>query len=461
MGTVTVVALAALLVALPYWLPPLVVRLRMMIFTRINGEQTLELPNETMGPGEFREVYQHPGSRGRSRGARLSDLFWYWLSPGPQWHLEHLEDGPEYEQLAGLTRRILARPRSYVEALVHTCAIATPELQCSSYRITRLRDMVMPFWARFFFELLFDERCDDATASIVESHSRDVANALKCCGVRHMGRRERLTRLLVRKLENGDFPHEFPIPMSTREQAYFLQGAFFTTGVIQMSDATAHLLMVLAEHGDVQERMHANPEDHRYFNRVVTETLRMYPLFGIAHRIMTTEIEVAGRVIDRGSVVCFNYPAFHNRDIEDPQSFRPDRWESAMPINYMPFGAMANRPCPAQGLALTAMRRLALLVIRRYRLNTAARHERALASRGPCLMVNRQGREPGRLAEQALLRTMRIRDRWEGAGRGVAQLVLGTLMVIDARHDRLCENHFGRADAAAQTAGESGCRKGA
>ena len=93
---------ALLLASLPYWLPPAVVRLRMKIFTRINGEEALQVPNETLGPADFRRIYEHPGARGRSRGARLSDLFWYWLSPGPAMHQEHLEDGPRYDKLASL-----------------------------------------------------------------------------------------------------------------------------------------------------------------------------------------------------------------------------------------------------------------------------------------------------------------------------------------------------------------------
>ena len=444
MGMTAIIA-AGLLVSLPFWLPPVVVRLRMKIFTRINGEETLQLPNDSFGPAEFRQIYEHQGVRGRSRGARLSDLFWYWLSPGPQWHQEHLEDGPRYELLSGLTRDILARPRGEVESLVERCATATPGFDIrASWRWVRLRDLVMPFWSRFFFELLFGQRCSDESAHVVEAHANDVATALKCCSLRHMRKRERLTELLMAKIQAGEFPYTFPVPLGAREKAYFLQGAFFTTGVIQMSDATAHLLMVLAQHPDVQDRLAAHPEDHRYYNRVVSETLRMYPLFGIAHRIVTTEVEIGDNVIDPGSIVCFNYPEYHNRGLEDPQDFRPERWERcpAKRSNYMPFGAAANRPCPAQGLALTAMRRITLLLLPRFRFSSTARHERALPNRGPCLLVDRHGKSPRRETRRLLLLMMRARDRWEDAWRGLSQLVFGTIMVVDARRQRLCENHF-------------------
>jgi hypothetical protein len=37
---------------------------------------------------------------------------------------------------------------------------------------------------------------------------------------------------------------------------------------------------------------------------------------------------------------------------------------------------------------------------------------------------------------------MKIRDQWEGVFRSVAQLILGTIMILDARRLRLCERHF-------------------
>ena len=444
-AAMTVLSVAPLIASLPYWLPPVVVRLRMMIFTRINGGKTLQVPSESLGPTEFRRIYEHPGAHGRSQGARLSDLFWYWLSPGPELHQEHLEDGPRYQKLAGLTRKVLAIPRTDIEALVEKCAGETAQLNTSAeWRFARLRDMVMPFWARFFYELVFRAPCSDAEAYVVEAHAKDVASALKCTSLRHMVKRNRLTTLLMRNIEAGLFPHPFPIPLSPREQAHFLQGVFFTTGVTQMSDATAHLLMVLAQHPKLQQRLFEHPDDKRFYNHIVSETLRKFPLFGIAHRITSEDIEVGDTEIKRGSVVCFNYPEYHKEGFTDPDDFQPDRWEycSARNSNYIPFGIASNRPCPAQGLAVTSLRRLTLSILDRYQLSTSADHTRSMPNRGPCLLIarNRQPLMPS--IEHIFLLLMTARDRWENAFRSIAQLVFGTIMVIDARRLRLCENHF-------------------
>jgi hypothetical protein len=53
-----------------------------------------------------------------------------------------------------------------------------------------------------------------------------------------------------------------------------------------------------------------------------------------------------------------------------------------------------------------------------------------------------------RLRLRLLLALLRVRDRWEDVWRSLAQLVLGTYMVWDARRLRLCERHFEVADDA-------------
>ncbi|HMG29963.1 MAG TPA: hypothetical protein VK585_07575 [Jiangellaceae bacterium] len=41
-----------------------------------------------------------------------------------------------------------------------------------------------------------------------------------------------------------------------------------------------------------------------------------------------------------------------------------------------------------------------------------------------------------------MLAFMRARDRWEDLWRSLAQLVLGTYMVVDARRQRLAQQYF-------------------
>jgi hypothetical protein len=309
-------------------------------------------------------------------------------------------------------------------------------------REVRLRDLMMPVWAGVWHELVFGEPPSAAARALIVGNADDVVSALKCCRLRHMAVRDRLTRYLLARVEAGQVPHSLPGHLSPREQALYLQGAFFNTAVVQMSEMMTHLLLVLAAHPDVQDRVAARPGDDRYLDQVLNETLRLYPLFGVAHRITTASIEVDGRTtIPAGSVVCFNYPDYHRTGFAEPDRFDPARWERLRPrdAHHIPFGVTANRPCPAQGLAPVATRAAAAELLRRYRFVTSVSHTRSIPHRGPCLLVPRGAPAPPLRARLAWLA---LRDRWEDTTRSLVQLVLGSYMVWDARRLRLCSSYF-------------------
>jgi hypothetical protein len=329
-------------------------------------------------------------------------------------------------------------PRTQAEALAERCS-ARALSRIHGARLVRLRDLMMPAWAEFYYEVVFGERCPPQARALIVGNADDVVTALKCCGLRHMDRRDRMTRFLIDRLEAGGLPHQLPSGLSTRERAIYLQGTFFTTAIVQTSEAVAHLLMVLTQHRETQTRA---LRDDRYLDPVIEETFRLYPLFGIAHRITTGEITVSnGVTLPTGSVLCFNYPAFHRVGFDDPDRFDPSRWEtlSEREANHIPFGVASNRPCPAWRLAPITMRVAARETLRRFALYSSASHSRSMPNRGPCLLVPRDGpRRPRR----ALLAYIWLRDRWEDLTRSVVQLILGTYMVRDARRQRLCQRHF-------------------
>jgi hypothetical protein len=204
--------------------------------------------------------------------------------------------------------------------------------------------------------------------------------------------------------------------------------------------------MAIAQHEDVQARLAANLQDDHYLDRVITETLRVYPLFGVSHRITSADIEVDERTtIPAGSVVCFNHPEYHRTGFEDPERFDPNRWEHLSPHeqNYIPFGVAANRPCPASGLAPVTMRAAIREMLTHFALYSSASHTRSAPNRGPCLIVSRTHGMDER-SRRVVLLFMHVRDRWEDVWRSLSQLVLGTYMVWDARRLRLCASYFER-----------------
>ena len=444
--TLTIAMAILLLVAsVPYWLPRAVVALRMHIFTRINGDEGIPIPGKLVEASRFKQVYSDRAADGRSHGAVLSDLFWYWLSPGPEIHQEHIEPGERYDQVARATRRILSISRRAARELcIHSVRRVLHRAEISGTKLVRLRDLLMPLWADFYYQLVFGEASTALARQLIVDNANDVVTALKCCGLRHMGRRHRLTQFLIAKLEAGEVPHPLPESLSTRERALYLQGTFFNTAVVQMSEAMVHLLLALAQHQEIQARLAAHPEDERYFDRVIDETLRLYPLFGISHRIASADIALDERTsIPKGTVLCFNHPQFHQVGFEHPDRFDPDRWEhlSAYQANYIPFGVSANRPCLAQGLAPLTMRVAAVEILRHFALYSSASHTRSIPHRGPCVLVPRVGQANPRVPHLHLI-ILRFRDRLEDCWRSVVQLILGTYMVWDARRQRLCQRYF-------------------
>jgi cytochrome P450 len=436
---------AALVLSLPYWLPRAVVALRVWIFTRINGDAGITVPGRLVGAADFRRVYADPAADGRSRGAALSNLFWYWLSPGAHLHQEHLEPGPEYHRVALATRQALAMPRLSAELLAAECADLVLD-RLTTAQVVRLRDLWMPVWADFYYRVVFGTPCPDDARRLIVANADDVVTALKCSSLRHLDRRNRLTAYLVRRVREGAVAHPLPEHLSAEEQALYLQGVFFTTAVVQMSEAMAHLLMVVAEHPDIQDELRTGTADP---DNVINEALRMYPLFGIAHRITSADITTDRTTIPAGSVLCFDYPSFHRVGYDDPDRFDPSRWQrlAAKDANHIPFGVTANRPCPAKGLAPLTMRVALAEVVRRFRLATTAAHTRSLPNRGPCLLEPLDAVLPG-WRRTAVLARLRLRDRWENVGRSVLQLVLGTYMVWDANRKRLCDRYFASVTAA-------------
>ncbi|MFD7921298.1 cytochrome P450 [Streptomyces sp. NPDC059740] len=443
-------AAGALLLSTPAWLPRSVVALRMKVFGRVNGDEGVTFPNATVGADRFQEVYGHPAANGRSKGAVLSDLFWYWLAPGADVHQEHLEPGPRYDEVARCTLDFLsgASETLYADAARHTAAVLDSALG-GRINLVRLRDLLMPVWAEFFHGLVFDGPCPAPVRKLIVDNAEDVVNALKCTRPRHLNRRHRLTRHLLRRLAAGDATRRpLPTGLTRRQQAYYLQGTFFNTAVVQMSEAMAHLLLVLAQHPQVQQRVAEHPDDDRYLSHVIDETFRLYPLFGVAHRIATADISLPGLpTIAAGSVLCFSYPDYHACGYRDSDRFDPERWEraSARSAHHIPFGVAANRPCPAWRLAPLVMRAATREVLVRFRLDSPVSHTRSIPHRAPCLLIRRDAPLSQRRLT-ALRGALRVRDRFEDVGRSIAQLGFGTWMVLDARRTRPATRYFASYD---------------
>jgi cytochrome P450 len=126
----------------------------------------------------------------------------------------------------------------------------------------------------------------------------------------------------------------------------------------------------LTRHPDILKRAQqaALDGDDAYLDNVITESLRVRPVIADVARKLTTDIELKGYRIARGTIVA---PAIiliqtDERIYRNAKSFDPDRWDGQHtdPFTFLPFGG-GNRRCLGAAFATTEMRIVLKEVLRR------------------------------------------------------------------------------------------------
>jgi len=145
---------------------------------------------------------------------------------------------------------------------------------------------------------------------------------------------------------------------------------------------------LLAQHPTVEERLVAELDeelggdrpgvgdvrDLSYLDRVVQESMRLYPPVPGIIREASARDELAGYPIPEGATVTINQWTVHrdSRFYDDPMSFRPDRWtdemEAELPrLAYFPFSAGPRR-CVGDRFALLEAKLVLATLLQDYHL---------------------------------------------------------------------------------------------
>jgi len=115
-----------------------------------------------------------------------------------------------------------------------------------------------------------------------------------------------------------------------------------------------------------------------FTNRIVRETLRLYPPAWVMSRRAAEDVEIGGYTVPAGSNVIVSPWVTHRdgRFFPNPQSFDPERWtpdnEQALPkFAYFPFGG-GPRVCIGNQFALMEAAILLASVAQRYQITMAS-----------------------------------------------------------------------------------------
>lgn len=143
---------------------------------------------------------------------------------------------------------------------------------------------------------------------------------------------------------------------------------------------------LLAENPGVRHKLHdeldrvlgnrvpevANLADLPYLDKVVKETLRLYPSAYNIGRLTREACEIGGYPIGKGTNVIMCQWAVHRspRHFDDPEAFRPERWTDELigrlhKFAYFPFSA-GPRNCVGAQFALTEAKLILATMARRF-----------------------------------------------------------------------------------------------
>lgn len=188
-----------------------------------------------------------------------------------------------------------------------------------------------------------------------------------------------LSMLLTARDEDGE-------PM-TDQQAHDEVVTLLSAGIETSALALAWVFHEIARHPDVEGRVHeeidrvlagrpvtaADVPKLTYVQQVVTETLRVYPIWILMRRTLRP-VRLGGVPLPEDTEVTISPHALHHdaRWFPDPYRFDPDRWAGDRTRNvprgaFIPFGA-GNRMCVGNAFAMTEMTVTVATIASRWRL---------------------------------------------------------------------------------------------
>ena len=168
----------------------------------------------------------------------------------------------------------------------------------------------------------------------------------------------------------------------------------FLAGHETTANALTWTWYLLSQHIDAEAKLHEEVDavlggrvptfddipQLKYTERVLSESMRLYPPAWALGRLAVDDVELAGYRVSKGSLVLMSQYVMHRdeRFFPEPERFDPERWQPAIrdsrpQFSYFPFGGGPRR-CIGEGFAWMEGVLLLATIAQRWQMRLVPRH---------------------------------------------------------------------------------------
>lgn len=351
----------------------------------MGSDDFIYLPNENVSGDEIKSLLKNNHYKGKNVTRKLIEHF----HAPVDCHVENMEDNELYRELVKIIYPVLNVNSEGVDNILEEVFAQRGYLffNDKSSGLSIVRNEIIPVVVDFYHIMIFGKPCPKDELKLLSDNLILFKESISFISFPDMKIRQQVLDYILSQGSSDalvELRSKIPMHISNEQIAKLIMGVFFHTGVIQISEFVAHIVVALSQHEKIQAELKNNLMDNEMMQRIQNETLRLYPLFGITNRIAEQDYHMSnGYIIPQGMNIIFDFVACHAEGIANPKVFDPNRWlEHNQPNScYMPFGA-GPRMCPAKRFACNITAALVRMLLKKYWFTSSIEHDRALTGGG-------------------------------------------------------------------------------
>lgn len=348
-------------------------------------EDFIHLPNENIKGQEIKSLLKDNQYKGKNITRKLIE---YFHTP-VDCHVENMANNELYKELVQIVYPMLMVNKEEMDNILNEIFNRRGYLFFNNKTsgLAIIRNEIIPIMVEFFHIKIFGKPCTKDRLALLSKNVILFKEGISFISFPDIKLRQEVLAYILSQcsLESlSELKSKALIEISDEQIAKLIMGVFFHTGVIQVSEFVAHTIVALSQNANIQEKLKNNLTDDELMQRVLNETLRLYPLFGITNRITEHDYHMSnGQVIPEGMNIIFDFLACHAEGFVNPEIFDPDRWlkHKHPDTCYMPFG-VGPRMCPAKKFASDITAILVKRMLKHYSFISSIEHDRPLTGGG-------------------------------------------------------------------------------